>query len=87
MRRSLKKIAIEQDGVIIRNNRRNRIAEVRIRNWELQCLLDEKTDCIYILDLYTHSPKYNRCLARRNELLSPDPDSSKQKLIFMTRVE
>jgi hypothetical protein len=32
MRRSLKKIAIEQDRVIIRDNRRDRIAEVMIRN-------------------------------------------------------
>ena len=53
MRRSLKKIAIEQDRVIIRDNRRDRIAEVMIRNLELQCLLDEKkTYCIHIGFVY-----------------------------------
>src|SRR3712207_3613980 len=38
----LEKIAIEQDRVIIKDNKRNRIAEVMVRNQELQCLLDEK---------------------------------------------
>ena len=67
MRRSLKKIAIEQDRVIIKDNRRDRIAELMIRNWELQCLLDEKkTDCIHIgFDI--HPPKYMRCLRRKKE--------------------
>ena len=44
----LEKLAIETDRVIIRDNKCNRIAEVIIRNGELQCLLDEKIDCIHI---------------------------------------
>jgi sugar diacid utilization regulator len=88
MRRSLKKIAIEQDKVIIKDNRRNRIAELMIKNRELQYLLDEKkTFVAYILDLYMHSPTYMQCLRRRKELLSLDLNSSKQKPILMTRVE
>jgi hypothetical protein len=49
----LEKIAIEQDRVIIKDNKRDRIAEVMVRNDELQCLLDEKkTDCIHIGFVY-----------------------------------
>ena len=59
MRRSLKKIAIEQDRVIIKDNRRDRIAELMIRNRELQCLLDEKkTDGIHIGFVYTPPEVY-----------------------------
>ena len=48
----LEKLAIEQDRVIIKDNKRNRIAEVMIRNGELQCLLDEKIDCVHIGFVY-----------------------------------
>ena len=48
----LEKIAVEQDRVIIKDNKRDRIAEVIVRNQELQCLLDEKTDCIHIGFVY-----------------------------------
>jgi hypothetical protein len=49
----LEKFAIEQDRVIIKDNKRDRIAEVMVRNGELQCLLDEKTDCIHIGFVYS----------------------------------
>ena len=48
----LQKIAIEDDRVILKDNKRDRIAEVIIRNGELQCLLDEKTDCVHIGFVY-----------------------------------
>lgn len=49
----LEKFAIEHDRVIIKDNKRDRIAEVMVRNGELQCLLDEKTDCIHIGFVYS----------------------------------
>jgi hypothetical protein len=48
----LEKLAVEQDRVIVKDNKRNRIAEVVIRNGELQCLLDERTDCTHIGFVY-----------------------------------
>lgn len=48
----IEKVAIEQDRVVLKDNKRNRIAEVMIRNGELQCLLDEKTDCVHVGFLY-----------------------------------
>lgn len=49
----LEEIAIEQDRVILKDNKRDRIAEVMIRNGELQCLLDERADCIHVGFVYS----------------------------------
>src|SRR2546423_943361 len=55
----LEKIAIEFDRVIVRDNKRNRIADIMIRNGELQCLLDERDDCIHIGFAYSLSEVYD----------------------------
>jgi hypothetical protein len=41
----MEKISIDQNRVILKDNKRNRIAEVLLKDGELQCLLDEKSDC------------------------------------------
>jgi hypothetical protein len=61
----LEKIAIEQDRVIIKDNKRDRIAEVIVRNGELQCLLDDKTDCIHIGFVYS-LPEIYTLLKKKN---------------------
>jgi hypothetical protein len=75
------KFGIEQDRVIIKDNKRDRIAEVMVRNGELQCLLDEKTDCIHIEFVYS-LPEIYKSLRRKalfqrhhnqRHLLSPSP--------------
>ena len=48
----LEKLAVEQDRIIIKDNKINRIVEVMIKDGQLQCLLDEKTDCIHIGFVY-----------------------------------
>jgi hypothetical protein len=48
----IEKIAIENDRVILKDNKRDRIAEVMIKDGQLQCLLDEKTDCLHIGFVY-----------------------------------
>ena len=72
MRRSLKKIAIEQDRVIIKDNKRNRIAEVMIRNQELQCLLDETADCIHIGFVYA-LPEVYAVLQKKKGIIKSRP--------------
>ncbi|HEY1211618.1 MAG TPA: hypothetical protein VGE82_01605 [Nitrososphaera sp.] len=62
----LEKFAIEQDRVIIKDNKRDRIVEVTVRNGELQCLLDERTDCIHIGFVYS-MPEIYTVLKRDNE--------------------
>ena len=49
----MEKISIDADRVLIKDNKRNRIAEVILRNGELRCLLDDKTDCIHIGFVYS----------------------------------
>ena len=68
----LEKIAIEQDRVIIKDNKRDRIAEVMIRNQELQCLLDEKTDCIHIGFVYA-LPEVYAVLQKKKGIIKSRP--------------
>jgi hypothetical protein len=49
----MEKISIDSDRVLIKDNKRNRIAEVILRNEELRCLLDEKIDCVHIGFVYS----------------------------------
>jgi hypothetical protein len=49
----MEKISMDQDRILIKDNRRNRIAEILLKNGELQCLLDEKTDCVHIGFVYS----------------------------------
>jgi hypothetical protein len=37
----MEKLSIEQNRVVLQDNKRNRIAEVLLKEGELQCLLDE----------------------------------------------
>ncbi|HEY7569785.1 MAG TPA: hypothetical protein VH796_00325 [Nitrososphaeraceae archaeon] len=49
----MEKVSIDQDRILIKDNKRNRIAEILLKDGELQCLLDEKTDCIHIGFVYS----------------------------------
>jgi len=50
----MEKISIDSDRVLIKDNKRNRIAEVILRNGgELCCLLYEKIDYIHIGFVYS----------------------------------
>lgn len=49
----MEKISIDIDRVLLKDNKKNRIVEVILKNGELRCLLDEKTDCIHIGFVYS----------------------------------
>ena len=49
----IEKIAIDQNRVILKDNKQNRIAEVLLKNGELQCLLDERSDCVHVGFVYS----------------------------------
>ena len=49
----MEKLAIDQNRVIVKDNKRNRIAEVLLKNGELQCLLDERSDCVHVGFVYS----------------------------------
>src|ERR687885_3019443 len=45
------KLSIEQNRVVLKDNKRNRIAEVMLKEGELQCLLDKRELIVYMLAL------------------------------------
>ena len=49
----VEKIAVDQNRVILKDNKRNRIVEVLMKNGELQCLLDERSDCVHVGFVYS----------------------------------
>ena len=49
----MEKLAIDQNRVIVKDNKRNRIAEVLLQNAELQCRLDERSDCVHVGFVYS----------------------------------
>ena len=55
----IEKIAIDQNRVILKDNKRNRIAEILLKNGELQCLLDERADCVHVGFVYSLPELYS----------------------------
>jgi hypothetical protein len=56
----MEKIAIDQNRVILKDNKRNRIVEVLLKGGELQYLLDERPVCVYMGFVYSlPEPYYN----------------------------
>jgi hypothetical protein len=45
--------------VVLQDNKRDRIAEVLLKEGGLQCLLDEKSDCIHVGFVYSLPELYN----------------------------
>lgn len=60
----MEKIATDGNRVVIRDNKKNRIAEVQIKGGELYCLLDERNDCVHVGFVYSlpevYKPLYDR---------------------------
>ena len=44
----LEKVSVDSDRIILKDNIKNRIAEVAIQNNELYCQLCEEKDCVHI---------------------------------------
>ena len=45
----LEKVSVDSDRIILKDNMKNRIAEVAIQNGELFCLLCDEKDCVCLL--------------------------------------
>jgi hypothetical protein len=57
--------------VVLKDNKRNRIAEVMLKEGELQCLLDEKSDCVHVGFVYSLPELYNM----NNKIRAPPTQS------------
>jgi hypothetical protein len=56
----IEKMAVDQNRVILKDNKQNRIAEVLMNNGELQCLLDdERSDCVHVGFVYSLPELYH----------------------------
>ena len=63
----MEKIAVDQNRVILKDNKRNRIVEVLMKNGELQCLLDERSDCVHVGFVYSLPELY--CIINSNKAI------------------
>jgi predicted CopG family antitoxin len=63
----MEKIDIDQNRVTLKDNKRNRIVEVLLKDGELQCLLDERADCVHVGFVYSLPELYNM----NNEIKTP----------------
>jgi hypothetical protein len=55
----IEKIAVDQNRVILKDNKKDRIAEILMNNGELQCLLDERSDCVHVGYVYSLPELYD----------------------------
>ncbi len=55
----MEKLSIDQNRVVLQDNKHNRIAEVLLKEGELQCLLDEKSDSVHVEFVYSLPELYN----------------------------
>lgn len=44
----IEKISVDDDRVILKDNIRNRIAEITIKDGQLECCLCEEKDCVHV---------------------------------------
>ena len=44
----LEKVSVDSDRIVLKDNIKNRIAEVAIQNGELYCLLCEEKNCVHV---------------------------------------
>ena len=65
----IEKIAVDQNRVILKDNKKNRIAEVLMNNGELQCLLDERSDCVHVGFVYSLPELY--CIISNKGIKAP----------------
>ena len=54
----LEKISADDNRVVIKDNIKNRIAEVAVQNGELYCMLCEAKDCVHIGFVFSLSEVY-----------------------------
>ncbi len=54
----LEKISADDNRVVIKDNMKNRIAEVTVQNGELYCLLCEEKDCVHVGFVFSLSEVY-----------------------------
>ncbi|HZE79235.1 MAG TPA: hypothetical protein VE089_11875 [Nitrososphaeraceae archaeon] len=65
----MEKVDIDHNRVVVKDNKRNRIAEVLLKDGQLQCLLDKRADCVHVGFVYS-LPDLYRILNNKNIRIS-----------------
>lgn len=60
----IEKVTTDDNRVVLKDNKKNRIAEVQIKGNELYCLLDESGDCVHVGFVYSLPEVYKRLYER-----------------------
>ncbi|MFY3739827.1 MAG: hypothetical protein HMLIMOIP_000246 [Candidatus Nitrosomirales archaeon] len=68
-------IGFQDDKVILKDARRDRFAEVQIKDKKMKCLLDDKTDCIHV-GFALALPEVNKALSEFTPLSPEGEDVS-----------
>jgi predicted CopG family antitoxin len=75
----MEKIDVDQNRITIKDNKRNRIAEVFLKDDQLHCSLDENTDCAHIGFVYSLPEFYNIITTKGIRISRPFLKSTKPK--------
>ena len=67
----MEKIDVDQNRITIKDNKRNRIAEVFLKDDHLRCSLDENADCAHIGFVYSLPEFYNIISAKGIRISRP----------------
>jgi len=49
----MEKILTDHNSIIIKDNKRNQIVKITLHDNELQCLLDDRNDCVHVGFVYS----------------------------------
>ncbi|MDQ3840667.1 MAG: hypothetical protein M3297_15540 [Thermoproteota archaeon] len=76
----MEKIDVEQNRITIKDNKRNKIAEVFLKDDQLYCSLDGNTDCVHIGFVYSLPELYNIIATRGIRISRPSFKQTKNKI-------
>ena len=75
----MERIDVDQNRITIKDNKRNRIAEVFLKDDQLSCSLDENADCAHIGFVYSLPEFYNIISAKGIRISRPSLKHVKSK--------
>jgi hypothetical protein len=75
----MEKIDVEQNRITVKDNKRNKIAEVILKDDQLFCSLDENTNCAHIGFVYSLPEFYNIITTKGIRISRPSLKNTKNK--------
>ncbi len=76
----MEKIDVEQNRITVKDNKKDKIAEIFLRDDQLYCSLDGNTDCVHIGFVYSLPEFYNIMTTKGIKISRPAFKQTKNKL-------